>query len=403
MKLLKILILTIITVALVGSVAVRADEEGQDYGYWCTQCGRQHGPGESCPASSAPSSAPDEPYDWSQPVYTPATTTTTLKREPTSAELNEEGETLFNQGKYDEAYNKFWQASFGDDTPLYHDNLLKAKYALERQQEEKKQQQAEARKKQAELAKKMPVTHKKIKNIQPFGTSVVDLRDKQGALVVDPKALKEGSSRPKLAPVQPPPSLTKPQPKASAAILQDLNDYGELSAQQMLEMTISLGPRARKRIFARNPELPLINPLREPERYQAWEAAEKQRLADQAAEKKYRALRQAMADDKDLKAAADRIVKEEAKTVGREQGKIWDDSTRAYRDLKKQYDIKNNQELDKKLQSDQGFRQKMQAVADDYVQKSDANRTNGQERSIKQFLPEIAKFYQRHPEFNKKL
>jgi hypothetical protein len=171
---LKILVLIAVLLLLGGLISPAfADEEGQDYGYWCTTCGRQHGPGETCPAASAP--APAEPYDWSQPGNAPAITTTTTKTFAQSArEYNDEGEDFYRQGKYHEAWQKFFAAQFNDpDTPLYKENLDKVNNALKQEAEEKKQHQQE-------LAKRMQNAphHQKLKNVQPL-VPVVELGDKK--------------------------------------------------------------------------------------------------------------------------------------------------------------------------------------------------------------------------------
>ncbi len=55
----KILFFSFVILAIWGFYQpVQADEEGVDYGYWCTECNVQHGPGETCPRSSG-SYAPD--------------------------------------------------------------------------------------------------------------------------------------------------------------------------------------------------------------------------------------------------------------------------------------------------------------------------------------------------------
>ncbi|MDD5594174.1 MAG: hypothetical protein PHG97_05500, partial [Candidatus Margulisbacteria bacterium] len=253
MSKLKFFLLIASTILLFSYIATQADE-GQDYGYWCNECGRQHGPGETCPKQSAPSySTPDEPYDFkketvTQPQAAPQQTDAEKCKQAAEG-YNKEGEELYRNGEYDKAYMKFWTANFNDSSnPLYKENLEKAKSAQQRQKEE--------------LESKIAEAHRRLKGLVISDPSIVDARVRKGP---------------------PSPAVSKKADEAAVAML----------------FLVDTRPGG---IFKQNPEFPWINPLREPERYKAWEAEEKKRL-----------------DAEIATAARDRIIKEEANMISREQ------------------------------------------------------------------------------------
>jgi hypothetical protein len=388
MKLFKLIILTIIAVVLVGGVVVRADEAGQDYGYWCTQCGRQHGPGESCPYNSAPANPePEQPYDWSQPVYAPATatTTTTLTRaeqvQQEALALNKEGDHFYSQGEYSKAVSKYRSANLAcPDNLLYSYNFKMAVSAQARQESER-----------ADLEKRIQAAHKKLEKILIYDPSVVDLRDKKGPLVVDPNVVKgKAASKPRPQPVnQTSPASQKADEVVIALLfLTDVRPGG---------------------IFKLDVEMPWINPLREPERYKAWEEEEKVRLQTEINREKAQAVIQAMDKDKKLKSARDRIIREEGTTIAREQRIIFKATIKDYQALRAAANLraqlngeplKDFDEINEKLGSDPNLKKKSEAIAADYWQRSDDSRANAGEQSLKKIDLEATKFYQRHPEFN---
>jgi hypothetical protein len=351
------LVLIFAAILLFGGGAVRAED--QDYGYWCTDCGRQHGPGESCPKASAPASnQQDEPYDWSQPVFTPSSTTSTMKTFAQSArEYNAEGEVLYSQGKYHEAWQKFFAAAFNDpDTPLYKENREKANDAIKREAEEKKKQQQEL----AGRIQNAP-HHQKIKNVQPFGASVVATSDRKEAPVV--------AAKPRGLKISAPPM---PGDRIIWDLLAEMQQQGgrQIKAEE------------QRRIFERNNSPFLVNPL--------WN---KEKLAVM--------VMQAKDADREYVSARKEHVAEADQAIYEEQCKLLAAATLSLYDLRDRSGLKDFTEFDKKWRSDPSFRRQAQAIWDDYEDKSFQIAIRHNERSRERMVGEDKKFYQRHPELKR--
>jgi uncharacterized protein YkwD len=371
----KILFLLVTALLLFNGSIALADEEGQDYGYWCTDCGRQHGPGESCPKSSSPSggSSQDEPYDWSQPVYAPAVTTTTVKTFAQFAlEYNAEGEDLYRRGEYQKAYMKFWTARFNDSSnPLFEENLNKAERARDQEDKEK-----------ADFYKRMQTVHKRLKSIIIYDPFLVDVRFKPAPKVSTtmPQPKPQTKAQPKPQPVYQP---TTPSQKADEVIIALLF---------LVKYRVGSIP------FEQNPEFPWINPLREPERYKAWEKQDRERIQAEINQQRAQAIINAMAKDRRLTAARDQIVKDENRTNTREQQKLMKAVVEEFYQLRAGQPVKSLEDLNKKMEADSALKQKSEAIAADYVKKSDDAKASAGEQSLKKMDEEVTKFFKRHPE-----
>ncbi|MCU0640797.1 MAG: DUF5655 domain-containing protein [Candidatus Margulisbacteria bacterium] len=321
----------IIALILLFSAGPTLAEDGVDYGYWCTDCGRQHGPSESCPKAGAPApSTPDEPYDWSQPASSPTPTRSELtpaeKHRQEAAEFNRQGEELMQFGRPDEAYNKFWSAWFMEmDVPLYKSNLEQAKAALSVRQ--------------AERDTKIKEASVRLKKLIISDPSLVNARD--------PK--------------------TADETVVALLFLTDTRPGG---------------------LFKLNPELPFINPLREPERYKAWEEAERKRLQLEEFNQKAR----------ELDAARDRIIREENRTINRDQKRLFKVAVREFQAVRGTDPLTTFASLEARRIADPALQKKLNQIASAYWQKSDAANLQASEQAMEQMKSEVNKFFQRHPE-----
>jgi hypothetical protein len=311
----KLLLWLVALVLLFSGGAALADEEGVDYGYWCTSCGRQHGPGESCPSSgSSGGSGQDEPYDWSQPVYTTASPTTT-----TDTSISTDTST----------------------TSTTNTTLVTAKPPIKGTLEERKAK-----------------AHKQIKNIQPLGTSVVDLRDKKGALVVNPSSVKGPTGKPRSLKIKEPPVPGSLSDKELSDLIGDMLLHGKKAGQVI----------TKQRIFEKNPDKYLTNPLRTKE------------------------------NDAEYVAARKRYVKEADDAIFAAQLKLLEMTGDDMRELWRKSGSKDYGEFDRKCDSDPALRQKSTAILNDYRAELQIVTLRCNEKLQAQMAAEDKKFYQRHPE-----
>lgn len=380
----KLLFLLIMIVILFCCGAARADETGQDYGAWCPQCGVYHGPGESCPQTSAPSNTqPDEPFIFEERSSspTPTTTTTTIptltdaqKFEQIAVKYNQEGEELYKSGQYDEAEAKFWAAHYNDTSiPLYKENLEKARKALAEQKKERL----------AELSKRIEKSHKKLEKLLIYDPSVVDLRYKQGLPVGNPKTGK-----------------ALPQPIR-------LSSKASQQADEVIIALLFLIDTRPGGIFKLNPELPWINPLREPARYKAWEEADKKRIQAEINLNKAQAAIEAMNKDQKLSAARERIVKEEGRAIAKGERELFKETVKSYQTLRNEAKLnaprdkeplKDFVEFNEKIGSDPVLKQRSKTIAAYYWEISADSKASAGAQSLKKMEAEVVKFFQRHPE-----
>jgi len=317
-------------------------EEGQDYGYWCNDCGRQHGPGESCPKQSAPSySAPDEPYDFNKetvPQQQAAPQQTDAEKWKQAAEgYNKEGEELYRNGEYDKAYMKFWTAMFNDSSnPLYKENLDKAKAASKAQREE--------------LDKKIAEAHQRLSKL----------------VISDPSVVKGHFRK------EPPPPAIKRQADEAVVVVLFLTD------------TRPGG------IFKQNPELPWINPLREPERYKAWEEEEQKRLDAEIA-----------GYEKELFSARNRIVRNEGRTLSQQQKLFYLKALQSFKALRGKVPVTTYDELVKKQAADSAFNKSSVKIANDFIKKSDDATAKAKEEAFKKMKEEAMRYLKGHAKRSK--
>lgn len=308
-----------------GTTPALADEEGTDYGYWCTTCGRQHGPGESCPGSSQPSYSEPEPYDWSQPTYAPVTTTTDTST-TTVAETS---------------------TTTSTSTTITLSDRQKG------------------------------LTHsRKLKDVTiPGATSVVDPKDKRGAaLTINPSAVQGGNYRPKIKPAAAPPA------PGDRAVIPPLSDkqMWDLIADMQLNSGKQKIWTGKKRIFERNPNPYLTNPL--------WTREKRAVLAMQA-----------MDADREFIAARKKYVAEADQAIYKEQVRLLEDVSVALGVVKEKDGLLDFTAFHKKWRTDPAFRREAQAIWDNYQDRSIeiAIKYNGILGD--KMAEETKKFYQRHP------
>lgn len=390
------------------TTSVRAEEEGTDYGYWCTKCGVQHAPGEICPQeSTSPAYQTDRPDGLQDPSSTPrssdpaAVPTKTLEQK--AADLNEEGEALYRAGKYGDAEMKFWLAGWNDSNrQLYKDNLNKAKYARE-EQEEKEKQLAEE-KKRAELNRKLKLANEKLKNAQPLGVSGVEARDPKGIPAANAQAAKGLPSGSRTA-FQEMPKTFSPQSDEDIIALLFLfqeKPKQDLPDREMLEILMGAGPAADQkaalpRIFQENPELPLLNPLRQPKEYRAWEEAANQRMKAELDQRRTGTVIKAMEADVPLVNARERIAREEAVVVGKAQVRQFNEVASGLEALWRKHGLKRVADVKRKNEADPEFRKRSQAIVLNGRKRVEDLKAAAIERSRSRMNAEAERFSRRHP------
>lgn len=226
-------------------------------------------------------------------------------------------------------------------------------------------------------------TSSKLKEVpSPGSPSTVDLSDKVDPLVV--KGLKKGS-----------PEVFK-----------------WLSEEELMPILLKLEPRKlvytrSNKIFETNPNLPLINPLREPELYKAWEEKTRKILEAEAREKRSAAVVAAMDKDKKLSAATERTVKEEFNAIKAAAVKILKGESKI---AKKIPALEKWSKL-KYYENSSGFtdsydngkiRKQWDSLVGDYRKKIVDAEIDARKESFEKMKRESIMFLRRHPELKKK-
>jgi len=215
----------------------------------------------------------------------------------------------------------------------------------------------------------------------PFiDASVVDLRDKKQPLVVDPNVVK-GT----------PPPTTQPQFLA-----------GLRSPDRDRDILLYLyPPDQRNGVFPKNPEQRLINPLREPERYQAWEASVQAQLVAHARKNQAQEVIALMDQDATLNAARNRIVKEEEAAIYAAHTRLAKELGQKFEAFRKANGLKDFLQMLQKEKDDPAFKQQSQALVDAYWKDFDTAAFDARQNSLRQMQVEIARFTQRHADGEK--
>ncbi len=246
-------------------------------------------------------------------------------------------------------------------------------------------------------------------------SNVVDLRDKKAPYIVDPGVVKgetqksqtphalppsSGSQRASVDPVS---EFLFPGEPARRATTDDVKEFlfpGEPAG--MDDVKEFLFPAdAHRSLFPKNPDKPLINPLREPDKWKAFEEAAKKNIETQTRKHRAEEVIKKLADDPGLTKARDRIVKEEETEIYRATDKLRTQATKQFEELNKRYGVRDFNEYKKKDHEDPAYRQKMQAIVDDYSNKVDEAAVKVRQSSLKKFSVEVGKFVDNHPELKK--
>lgn len=156
----------------------------------------------------------------------------------------------------------------------------------------------------------------------------------------------------------------------------------------------------RKEIFPKNPNPPLINPLREPERYEAWRKATEARLQAAISENKAREVIRAMASDPGLSQARDRIIREEATAIDKAWGRLFGEAKAAFQTLDKKYGVNNGLESLGRQQIDPDYRRDIQALVDGFYKSFSDAKMAIRGRSLEEMQAAVKKFSQDHPELD---
>jgi hypothetical protein len=248
--------------------------------------------------------------------------------------------------------------------------------------------------------------------------SVVDLRDKKQPLVVDPNIVK-GNTAPSQTPTAIPPEMSSSERDQDIAKTQSylfshlfpgreqdgalpISERDEdIAKTQAILFSRYFEVPERSGVFPKNPEEPLINPLREPERYKAWEASVQARLEAQAGCNKPKEIIRQMDQDPTLNAARDRIVKEEAAAINAAHARAMKELGQKFDAFRKANDLKDFQQMLQKEKDDPAFKQQSQAIVDDYWKKIGAAESEARQHSLHQMQAEVAMFAERHPKIGK--
>lgn len=192
--------------------------------------------------------------------------------------------------------------------------------------------------------------------------SVVDLRDMSDRpLVVDPRKVKG----------------TTPKPITA----ETSNEFTDL---QMLELLFSPPDTESKWPGPKNPYPPLINPLREPERYEAWKRTVWAKFL------KTKPTLQDMETDprlsKELNEARDEILKKEFEENVKARERSWNEMRQELEKLRKQAGLKDYAEFDRKLNADPDFSKRVMDARDRIVEKEEQAIIEARKHSFDQFL-----------------
>ena len=207
-------------------------------------------------------------------------------------------------------------------------------------------------------------------------SNVVDLRDKKGPLVVDPNTVKRNSQNDY---AQPGIQQYFRSPELDKTILQTRSDSG-----------------GGKNLFPKNPDEPLINPLREPEQYRAWCDSVQTALNERIIKNRADQLIAKIQSDPELSKSKDRIVREENAGINKAYEKNLKMAQKAYEELDKKSGVDNVfVENDKKIQNSLQYKQQEKVILDNFWKEMDKAATEARQRSLREMMQEYAKFQKR--------
>ncbi len=156
-------------------------------------------------------------------------------------------------------------------------------------------------------------------------------------------------------------------------------------------------PRAQtsgnKGLFPKNPEEPLINPLREPERFKAWEKSVQASLEARIKKDRAEKVIKKMDRDRELNNARDRIVRTEEKTINLATAHYGEEANAAFKKLSAKYGVDDVFETGK---NNPEFQRRAQAILEDYWKKVDEAGLEARRRSLQEMDKEVKKAFKRY-------
>jgi hypothetical protein len=141
-----------------------------------------------------------------------------------------------------------------------------------------------------------------------------------------------------------------------------------------------------------NPNPRLINPLTEPQRYEAWKKSIDARLKIQAQEGKNAAIVEHMSRDPAINAARDRIVKKQEEAEHKAFTRAQSDMQAALEKLRKEANLKDFAAFQKKEQDDPNLRAKVKTTSDAIVQRWEREQHAARSAAIQEMTREIDKW-----------
>lgn len=237
-----------------------------------------------------------------------------------------------------------------------------------------------------------------------YDPNVVDLRDKKEPLIVDPNTVKGTTENPNSR------SDNKMIVPTEEELLEIFNTPG--IRQQMWKRYLALLNAPNKSVFPDNPDLKLINPISEPEKYRAYLEAEKVLLTEKLKNKADKNDYQKIEHDKRLKEEMDkaylRVIDEKMKVEDEARSKAAIEGEQEINALSKKYGLPVTWADDdakdslmnwqnalaarkRKEKSDPEFAKAMQEIRDDYYRKIAKAVEDENERALKKLNVEIIK------------
>jgi hypothetical protein len=202
--------------------------------------------------------------------------------------------------------------------------------------------------------------------------NVVDLRDKKGPLVVDPQAVKGPPSEARFQPTSPPaaaPSGVVPPPAVD-------------------NIPFFFHWEAKQGVFPKNPEAPLINPLRDPEKWKAYDETAKASLNARIRKNRADEVIRRLQQDPGLNEARDRIVRDEEKTILRMTEQYRSEAHVAVEKVERKHGVDYVFETG---QNNPEFQREADAIVADYFKKVDEAAAAARRHSLEEMEKEVEK------------
>jgi hypothetical protein len=151
----------------------------------------------------------------------------------------------------------------------------------------------------------------------------------------------------------------------------------------------------KKGLFPKNPEQPLINPLREPERWKAYDKASRADFDARIRKDKADEILRRMDEDLAFSKAEERILKEEKVAIYKASEKNHKQAQKAFEKIDKRYGVKDFNESQKKIQEDPKYEKQVQSIVDNYWKKMHKVGQDAHRHAYDEMLKEVEKFQKR--------